>query len=262
MQSPDTSPEPITSWTQLWKAHHGAAEEKAQARAALVERYQGFVRAVLGRAFRRHPRAAELVDECEQECWTRLLEGRFQPVVDHKQEGDDSRPAFRPYLQKVLSNLVSDHWRRIARAPVGLGEFDPEAPEPVSEAESRSLYAQQLLGSLLGEMASQDARTGREFSRVLLAKRDHPDASLEELARRLSTPGQTRSQRWVGTTLHRARNRLCELLRQRIAEELQPPADREAAAPGRVPTEADVDEELAALGLLKFCQSRTRADAR
>jgi DNA-directed RNA polymerase specialized sigma24 family protein len=256
MQSPDSKPDPSTSWTLLEQAHIGSAEVKAKARAALVERYQGFVRAVLGRAFRRNPRAADHVDECEQKCWTRLVEGRFENVLLRKPEGGEGRPAFRPYLQKVLNNLVQDHWRGIARAPAGLGELDPEAPESVSEEESCSLYAQLLLDRLLGEMAAHDARTGGAFARVLLAKRDHPDASNDELARLLSALGQARTREWVATTLYRARNRLCQLLRQRVAEELQVPTVPGATGPGQLPTEAEVDEALAELGLLKFCLSR------
>jgi DNA-directed RNA polymerase specialized sigma24 family protein len=209
--------------------------------------------------FRRNPRAAELVDECEQECWTRLLEGRFQPFVDRGPEGSQGRPAFRPYLQRILTNLVQDHWRRSRRAPAELGDFDPEAPEPASE-ESRSLYVQHLLDSLLTRIAAHDARTGRAYSRVLMAKRDHPESSLEELARLLSVPGQTRLEGWVATTLYRARNHLCELLRQRIAEELRPLTASRAA--GHLPTEAEVDEELAELGLLRFCLSRPQAATR
>jgi DNA-directed RNA polymerase specialized sigma24 family protein len=189
-----------------------------------------------------------------------LLEGRFEPVFDRRPEGGNGRPAFRPYLLRVLNNLVQDHWRRARRAPAELGEVDPEAPESVSEEESRSLYVHQLLESLLAEIAAHDARTGRAFSRVLMARRDHPDASLEELARLLSVPEQTRLEGWVATTLFRARNHLCELLRQRIAEELQPPTASGAA--GHLPTEAEVDEELAELGLLRFCLSRHPAAAR
>jgi DNA-directed RNA polymerase specialized sigma24 family protein len=210
--------------------------------------------------FRRNPRAAELVDECEQECWTRLLEGRFQPLVDRGPKGG-RRPAFRPYLQRVLNNLVQDHWRRSRRAPAELGDLDPEAPEPVSEEEARALYVQELLDGLLARMAAHDARTGRAFSRVLMARRDYPEASLEELARLLSDPELPRPQGWVATTLFRARNHLCEELRQRVAEELYVPAGT-GTCPGRWPTDAEVDDELAELGLLRFCQPRPRADSR
>jgi hypothetical protein len=78
---------------------------------------------------------------------------------------------------------------------------------------------------------------------TLKLKMDHPDWGAAQLAEHLSEQlGSPVNAVSVRQRLSRARNRLCELLRQQVRLEL------------RNPTEEQVDEELAELGLLGYCR--------
>jgi hypothetical protein len=225
-----------TSWTLLKQAHEGPDEDRARAQTLLVQRYRGIVHRYLAGALRRcvakglgqEPNIAEAVDECEQQCWLRLVQGRFSAVSPDK-------GGFRNYLKVVLGNLVKDRLSAQKRAPEGLGERDPE--EQVSDDEYRMMYRHELLERAMQRMHSQDEKSGQHFHAVLQAFRDHPDDSSDDLARRLSQPGLERTAVWVRTTLFRARRRLGELVRQEVAVDL-----------GSSAPEA-VDAELAELGL-------------
>jgi RNA polymerase sigma factor (sigma-70 family) len=226
-----------TSWTLLRQAHQEGMD-RLQARDALVRRYRTVVRRYLAGALRGEPDVSDAVDECEQRCWVRLVEGRFQGV-------SPQRGRFRDYLRVVLSNLVNDYRRERRQAPGELAGAEQVAAEPVSDEEYQRLYAGELLQRAMERLRRQDEQAGQGFHAVLQARRDHASESMEELARRLSRPGQERTAGWVRTTLFRARQRLGELLRQEVTGELET-ATREA-----------VDEELAELGLLVYCQQAT-----
>jgi RNA polymerase sigma factor (sigma-70 family) len=227
-----------TSWTLLQKAHDSDTGERVAAQAILVQRYRGVVRRYLAGALRRSAALAgrpgdleDVLDECEQLCWIRLVEGRFAGV--NPQQG-----RFRDYLRVVLGNLVHD-WQR--QKPAGELPEDVQAPEPVSDQEYREMCRHDLLERALERLRLQDEQSGQCFYQVLKARRDRPDDSMEELAHHLSTERE-RTAGWVRTMVFRARQRLCELLRQDVASELDNPT-REA-----------VDAELAELGLLVFCK--------
>jgi RNA polymerase sigma-70 factor (ECF subfamily) len=224
-----------TSWTLLIQAHQGAEAERKRARDTLIQRYRVVVRRYLGGALRHEPNAPTAVDDCEQECWKRLVEGRFQGA-------NPQRGRFRDYLRAVLSNLVNDQRRQRRQAPGELGEVASPLAEPFSDDEYRKVYGAELLRRALERLRLQDEQTGQGFHAVLLTRRDHTEDSMEELARRLSQPEQEQNANWVRQMLYRARRHLCELIRLEVAGELSNPT-REA-----------VDEELAELGLLVYCQ--------
>jgi RNA polymerase sigma factor (sigma-70 family) len=213
---------------------HEVGADRSQARDALVCRYRPLVRRYLGGALRYRPEAPDAVDECEQRCWVRLVEGRFQGACPDKGR-------FRDYLRAVLSNLVNDYRRERRQALPGLDE-EPAQEEPVGADEYRRMYGLELLERAMDRLRRQDEQAGQSFHAALLVRRDQPGESMDELARRLSRPGQERTAGWVRTTLFRARQRLGELLRQEVAGELG------------VPTREAVEEELAELGLLVYCQ--------
>jgi RNA polymerase sigma-70 factor (ECF subfamily) len=223
-----------TSWTLINEAIGPDTEVRYRAQAKLIRRYDRVVRRYLAGAFRCDIDDPK-VEECAQECWKRLVEGRFQAVSPEKGR-------FRDYLRTVLSNLVNSRRRKDERAPAPLGDLDPPAPDPVSDAEYRDLFRTALLERAMEQLLRQDQQKDQGFFTVLQARRDHPEASMAELAGRLSAGGQERNENWVRVTLFRARQRLCELLRLEVALELD---DRTTAA---------VDEELADLELLVYCQ--------
>src|SRR5262245_15506525 len=229
-----------TSWTLIDGAHDPDAEVRYRAQALLIHRYDRVVRRYLAGALNRkldnRDEIQEAIAECVQRCWKRLVEGRFQAV-------SPAKGRFRNYLQTVLSNLVISYLRERAGGPAPLGDLEPPAPDPVSDTEYRDLFRTALLGRAMEQLQRQDQQKDQGFFTLLRARRDHPEASMAELAGRLSAGGQKRNENWVRVTLFRARQRLCELLRLEVALELD---DRTTAA---------VDEELAEPGLLVYCQS-------
>src|SRR5579884_2381001 len=119
-----------TSWTLLQQAHQDGGPERYQARDALVRRYRTVVRRYLAGALRYEPNAPDAIDECEQRCWARLVEGRFRGA-------SPERGRFRDYLRVVLSNLVHDHKRERRQAPAELAGSELLTAEPVDDAEYR-----------------------------------------------------------------------------------------------------------------------------
>src|SRR5689334_5970041 len=108
-----------TAWTALFRAHAGPADAGRSARDEILERY--------GKPVYRYLRAAvgdpDVADELYQEFALRLVRGDF-----HNARPDRGR--FRDFLRTCLSNLITDHRRKLARRPAGLGEADPPAAEP------------------------------------------------------------------------------------------------------------------------------------
>lgn len=165
-----------TSWTLLRQAHQEGVAERSEAGDALVRRYRGVVRRYLAGALRHERDAADAVDECEQRCWARLVEGRFRGV-------SPEQGRFRDYLRVVLCNLVTDYRRERRRAPAGLDAAEQLVAEPVSDEDYRGMYGGELLRRAIDRLRVQDEQTGQGFHAVLLARRDHADESMESTLR-------------------------------------------------------------------------------
>jgi hypothetical protein len=105
------------------------------------------------------------------------------------------------------------------------------------------LWRKELLNRAWTALAEQSAARGDSFSEVLRLKSAGPDrtsaALAEELTRRQGRPVTAEG---VRQTLRRARVRFVQLLRAEVA--------------ASIPTEdpAEVDAELAELGLLVYCE--------
>jgi RNA polymerase sigma-70 factor (ECF subfamily) len=74
-----------------------------------------------------------------------LLRGLRHPPPDGR---------FRPWLERILRNLVADHWRRLARAErhQDVGAEGGETPEEVALGRERRQLVRQALGQLPREM--------------------------------------------------------------------------------------------------------------
>src|SRR5262249_22528719 len=150
---------------------------------------------------------------------------------------------FRNYLRICLGNLVADYHRRRQRRPEGLGDREPELSDPPPEDELRyqQVWREDLLARALHALDRHEQRTGQRLYSVLKLKMDHPEWRMERLVEELSRSGAGPvSADWVRLRLFRARAKLCELLRLEVKQTL------------REPTEEQVDEELAELGLLEY----------
>jgi DNA-directed RNA polymerase specialized sigma24 family protein len=229
-----------TSWALIEEAHDPAApaERRQAARHQLLARYEALVRRYLSGALEREPGRADAVAECVQEFSQRVLEGRFQGA-------GQERGRFRAYLLRSLQNLVNDYRRARARRPGSLGDHEPAVDDPrLGDQGFNKLWAEELVCRALRALADLEQRTGQVLHSVLALKAGHPELSAGELAAQLSGPGQPRTAEWVTGRLYKARLKLAELIRAEVRLSLKEPSDEE------------VEEELADLGLLAYLDRR------
>lgn len=228
-----------TCWSAVYQAHQGPAPGVPEARGELLRWYEGAVRRYLLTALRDR----DTVDELFQEFALRFCRGDF-----HRASPEQGR--FRDFLSRALMNLVMDHRREQAarrrrqspqRAEPAI-EVPPE--EQLAEAFQRS-WREELLHRTWDRLAAIPTRTAQQWYTVLRLKAEHPDWRSPQLAEHLSQqegkPVATTTARQI---LHRARDRFAELLLEEVARSLAHP------------TRAQIEEELADLGLLAFCQGR------
>ncbi len=226
-----------TSWTLLANAHDPAAspEHRNDARRQLLQRYQSVVRRYLAGALRGAPGWEDAVDECVQELSVRMMSGAFHGATPE-------RGRFRHYLRSCLSNLVTDYRRRQQRQGQALGDFEPAAADqPLSEQDFLALWREELVGRALRALEEFERQSGQLLYTVLKLKMDQPELRSAQIAERLGG-GQALTEGWARKRLFRAREKLTELLRAEVRQSL------------REPDEAQVDEELAEVGLLEYCR--------
>lgn len=226
-----------TSWTLLQQAHaqDRSPQEQSAARGALFLRYEPLVRQYLGGAFRHLPNQREAVDECLQRFAQRLLEGAFKGA-------SPERGRFSAYLKTALRNLATSYLReQVDGARPELKDGDAKEPA-VSEEEFDGMLRADMVRRAMEGLKRQDERRGQMFYPVLHLRMQQPDWTMEQLATELSRDGTTRTTAWVRQQLHRGRAKLCECLRQEVAQELNSTDDDE------------INDELAALRLLMYCQ--------
>jgi RNA polymerase sigma factor (sigma-70 family) len=227
-----------THWTQLRQAHGGNADDAAQARAELMQRYSGAVYRYLLAGVRDPDVAADL----SQEFAVRFLEGRF-----HK--ADPTRGRFRDYVKTCLFHLVGDHRRRQGKQPrsAPLEGNEPAAPpEPAPEEDQafRDSWREELLTRAWTTLSRIQQEFGQPYYQVLRFRVDQSGLSSEQMAEQLSAQlGKPMTAAGVRQLLHRARERFAELLLDEVRQSLGP-------------TGRDyLEDELAELNLLKYCQS-------
>jgi RNA polymerase sigma-70 factor (ECF subfamily) len=219
-----------TPWDLLRQARDDLPAVRNEARTALMDRYGPLIRRYLAGAFRGRVDQQEAVDECLQRFGVRLCEGAFDSA-------NPQRGRFRDYLKKSLRNLVVDYFREHANGPAG----EP-ADVPAPEDDFDEMHRLHLVQRALAALERQSVAQGQQYHVALRLRMAQPDWSMEQLALALSRDGERRTANWTKQQLFRGRERLCVLLRAEVASELQS---------ARL---EDVDEELAALGLLEYCR--------
>jgi RNA polymerase sigma-70 factor (ECF subfamily) len=226
----------ITQWTMLFEAHKGPEDAAVKARRELMLRYCGAVYRYLARVVR----DPHLAEELTQEFAVRFLEGRFG-------NADPAQGKFRNYVKTALFRLVHDHHRARAgrlRQVALEDEGQVAAPEVAEEEEAfRESWRQELLARAWSSLERAQAETGQPFHDVLRLRVDQPELGSAEIAARLEAKlGKAYSQAAIRQLLHRARERFSEALLDDVRRSL------EGASLERV------QEELAELRLLKYCQ--------
>lgn len=230
---PDESDPPIrqdrlttleTSWTKLREAHLPGPEGQA-AMNDLISRYHDAVE----RYLRIKIRDRNLADEVFQEFWTKLLAGKLGGA-------DQSKGRFRDYLRTVLHRLIVDHFRgrKLQALPPG-DLLDPSVPDVEYDRAWRSV----ILERVFDRLDTYEAATPKNrYASILRLRHDNPDASIDELAERLSEiTGQPVRPEAFRKSLQRARMKFFELLQQELRETIHPA------------TPEDIEDEINDLGL-------------
>jgi RNA polymerase sigma-70 factor (ECF subfamily) len=213
-----------TSWTKLRKAHLPGPDGQA-AMHDLISRYHDAVE----RYLRLKIRDRNLADEVFQEFWTKLLAGKLAGA-------DQSKGRFRDYLRTVLHRLIVDHFRgrKLQALPPG-DLLDPSVPDAEYDRAWRSV----ILERVFNRLDTYEAATPKNrYASILRLRHDNPEASIEELAERLSrATGQPIRAEAFRKSLQRARMKFFELLQQELRETIHPA------------TPEDIEEEINDLGL-------------
>jgi RNA polymerase sigma-70 factor (ECF subfamily) len=222
-----------TLWSLVREANDGPEEAAHRAREELLERYKGAVyRYLLGAL--RDPYAA---DDLAQEFFLRFVRGDFR-------NANPAKGRFRDLVKTTLFHLIVDHQRRQKACPRPLpaddcGPASPPAGILTSDEQFLDSWRQQLLSQAWKALRDRDAT----YYAVLRLRAEHNELSSAQMAERLSGQlGHAVSADWVRTRLKRAREQFADLLLDELAQSLDNP------------TRERLEEELADLRLLPYCQ--------
>jgi RNA polymerase sigma-70 factor (ECF subfamily) len=199
-----------------------------------MQRYAGAAyRYLLGSL--RDPDAA---DELTQEFALRFVRGDFR-------RADPGRGRFRRFVKTALFHMVVDYRKRRHRRSLpligdGLGAWD-------FGRKFDQGWRDELLSRARQAFAASPRRADRAYFVVLRLRADHPDLPSHELAARLQERlGRPLTAAGVRQVLHRARERLAELLLDEVARSLNGP------------TPEELEQELIDLELHRYCRPALR----
>jgi RNA polymerase sigma-70 factor (ECF subfamily) len=188
-----------TIWTTISSAHTPGPKSQA-AMEELVGRYHDAVT----RYIHLKVRDKHLADEVLQEFWTKLLTGKLAGA-------DKSKGRFRDYLRTVLHRLIIDHFRTRKLQPLPPGDLlDVSRPDEDFDR----VWREAVINRVWSRLETYQATTPKNrYATVLQLRRDHPKASIEEIAEKLGeitrTPVRPEAFR---KNLQRARAKFIELL--------------------------------------------------
>ncbi|GAB5442207.1 MAG: hypothetical protein Fues2KO_25560 [Fuerstiella sp.] len=223
-----------TNWSQIQIAGDQNTQNAATARRSQLHRYAAPVyQYLLGCVKDEH-----VADDLAQEFAVRFLDGRYQTV-------DRDRGRFRDFLKRCLSNLATDHFRRISREQRRLQKLaDADAAKTSDSPQFDTLWQQEMLAQTWDAFEQQEGAESALYV-VLRHRAENPDHSAAAIAAAVSRlhPSGTANEDWVRQNLHRARKSFSRVLRAEVAATLTDPSA------------TDIDEELRVLGLLKYCES-------
>jgi RNA polymerase sigma factor (sigma-70 family) len=232
-----------TLWTLVYQAHQGSPETVSAAQRRLLELYSGAIHRYLLAALR-DPDAA---DDLFQEFALRFLRGDFK-------RADPQRGRFRSFMKTALFHLIVDHQRRRReRSPAPLpDDREPACTAPeLDDSERRFVesWREELMDRSWQALAEVERRTGQPHYMVLRFRSEQPLLSSAELAEQLGARlGREFTVHGVRQALHRARDKMADLLLHEVIQSLDNP------------THQELEDELTDLGLLSYC--RTALDRR
>jgi DNA-directed RNA polymerase specialized sigma24 family protein len=226
-----------TRWSLVRRAHaDGEPAAAEQARGVLVMHYASAIRRYVGGILQ----DPDNTDEVAQDVIVRLLKGDFA-------RADADRGRFRDFLKAAVRNMVRNHWAKQNRrrpAPVDLDRLADDS-DARTEAAWLGAWQTNVLDHAWADLKQFERANPSNPAYTLLKWRtEFPDETSDQLAARLTEklgtfvrPANARQM------LHRARQRFADLL----INEIKLGLDDESPA--------QVEEELAALGLLEYLRA-------
>lgn len=224
-----------TLWTLVYQAHRDEADRADAAQRLLLERYGGAVHRYLLGALR-DPEAA---DDLFQDFCVRFLRGAFR-------NAERGRGRFRDFLKTAVYHLVIDY-QKAKHKRTGVPLDDAElAVAPPSQVESDREFLESWRAELMDRawiaLENLEKNSGQPHFTVLRFRTDHPLLSSQELAEHLGPRlGKSLTVDAARQALHRARDKFTDLLLAEVEQSLHDPER--------------LEEELAEIGLLTYCQS-------
>ncbi len=226
-----------TLWSVIRRAHNADTNAESAQR-ELLERYSGAIQRYLA-AKLRDPAAA---DDVYQDFALKFVRGDFKNATPEKGR-------FRTFIRTVLFRMVADHFRGKKRDKAV--DFDEQLIEPVGPDEEAArdeefieVWRDEMLKNAWDGLWELEKSSGKRWFTVLQLRVKNPELRSADLAASLSEElDKPISTSNVRVLLHRAREKFSTLLIDTVAESLNSRSY------------ADVEEELADLRLLEFCQA-------
>lgn len=224
-----------TNWTLLVAANQSNRNFACEFQKDLLLDYSGAVYQYLLGAVRDEHVASDLA----QEFAVRFLRGDFRNVSPEKGR-------FRDFLKRTLGNLANDYFRsqksEINRLR-GVAESRMETGLSPTLVTFEHDWVMEILRRTWESLADEQSANQSLYYTVLRARAESPQFNSGELCEKLSDTiaPEILNESWLRQTLTRGRKQFADLLRREVAKTLRD--DRPEL----------VDEELAALGLLQYC---------
>lgn len=226
-----------TLWSLVLQAKDTPSKSQNATR-QLLDRYGVAVRRYLGGALKDQVAA----DDLYQDFAIRFLRGDF-----HSANPDRGR--FRSFLKTILFRMVADHHRQNQKqraVPVNEQTYSDDELEQ-REQQFTQVWRDEMLKRAWESLASLEKETGKPWYSVMRLRVENPKLSSDQLAERLSEQlDRAISKSNLRVILHRARDRFAESLIDTVADSLSSG------------TLDDIEEELADLELLEYCQQALR----
>lgn len=198
-----------TMWTTITHAHTPGPQRQS-AMEDLVARYLDAVT----RYIQLKVRDKHLADEVVQEFWKKLLSGKLAGA-------DKSKGRFRDYMRTVLHRLIIDHFRSRKLQSLPPGDILDSSQ---TDQDFDRVWRDAVLSRVWSRLETYQVETPKNrYSTVLQLRRDHPDASNDEIAEMLGKITQSRvTPEAFRKNLQRARAKWIELLVQELRETIHP----------------------------------------
>ena len=237
-----------TQWSLVRQAHDTptptSGSDIETARKSLVLRYSTAIRKFVA-AIVRDPIDA---DEVSQELVLKLMRGDFAGA-------DPDRGRFRDFLKTATRNAIKNYWSaRSRRRETDIAQ-GPD-PESVASDQLDEIWTQSCRNNILQISWSRLEKfeqkiPGNASYRLLKLRTDHPDWSIEQISKQLSSElGREVASNTVRQQLRRARLRFAEFVVEEVAHGLQ------ECAPHRI------QDELISLGLFEYIKDALPAEFR